>query len=201
MILDRSVCYAEMGGQVGDTGSLNSGGSLWQIVDTQKSGSTWLHFITLSEGEEAPLPGTSFTLTLDSPRRAAIQRHHSVTHLLHWALREVLGNIVSQKGSFVGPEKLTFDFSSSALTPDQMAKVELLVNERILENASVSWQEIPFAEVKGRPGILQFFGDKYGDIVRVVQIGGASGTLTVIRWNSAAAPMSAPPERSAPFAS
>ena len=84
---------------------------------------------------------------------------------------------MSQKGSFVGQEKLTFDFASSALTPDQVAKVEMLVNERILENASVSWQEVPFSDVKGRPGILQFFGDKYGDTVRVVQIGGTSGSL------------------------
>ncbi len=177
VILDRSVCYAEMGGQLGDTASLASGGSLWRIADTQKSGPTWLHFIELQEGEEAPLPGSEVTITLDAPRRAAIQRHHTVTHLLHWALRETLGETVSQKGSFVGPEKLSFDFSSSALTPEQVSKVEQLVNERILENAGVSWHEIPFSEVKGRPGILQFFGDKYGDTVRVVQIGGAPHAL------------------------
>ncbi len=174
VILDRSVCYAEMGGQVGDTGSLSGGGSLWQIMDTQKSGPTWLHFI---EGDEAPLPGTTVTLSVTTSRRAAIQRHHSVTHLLHWALREVFGDTVAQKGSFVGPEKLTFDFSSAALTANQLSKVEELVNERILDNASVSWQEIPFATVKGHPGILQFFGDKYGDVVRVVQIGGSPGLL------------------------
>ncbi len=174
VILDRSTCYAEMGGQVGDTGSLHSGGSLWRITDTQKSGPTWLHFI---EGEEAPLPGSTVTLAVDAPRRNAIQRHHTVTHLLHWALREVLGETVSQKGSFVGEDKLTFDFSSGALTPEQVAHVEKLVNERILENSPVSWREIPFSEVKGRPGILQFFGDKYGDIVRVVQIGGAPGSF------------------------
>jgi alanyl-tRNA synthetase len=177
VILDRSVCYAEMGGQLGDTASLASGGSLWRVTDTQKSGPTWLHFIELQEGEEAPLPGSEVTVTLDAPRRAAIQRHHTVTHLLHWALRETLGETVSQKGSFVGPEKLSFDFSSSALTPEQVSRVEQLVNERILENAPVSWREIPFAEVKGRPGILQFFGDKYGDIVRVVQIGGVPHAL------------------------
>jgi alanyl-tRNA synthetase len=177
VILDRSVCYAEMGGQLGDTASLASGGSLWRVTDTQKSGPTWLHFIELQEGEEAPLPDSEVTITLDAPRRAAIQRHHTVTHLLHWALRETLGETVSQKGSFVGPEKLSFDFSSSALTPEQVSKVEQLVNERILENAAVSWREIPFSEVKGRPGILQFFGDKYGDTVRVVQIGGAPGAL------------------------
>ena len=174
VILDRSVCYAEMGGQLGDTGSLHAGGALWRIADTQKSGPTLIHFI---EGEDAPLPGTTVTLSLDTPRRSAIQRHHTVTHLLHWALRETLGETVSQKGSSVGPEKLSFDFSSAALTPEQVAAVEHLVNERILENASVCWKEIPFTEVKGRPGILQFFGDKYGDVVRVVQIGGTPHQL------------------------
>ena len=177
VILDRSVCYAEMGGQVGDSGSLNTGGSLWRIIDTQKNGLTWLHFIELTDGEEPPLPGSHVTLTLDLERRSAIQRHHTVTHLLHWALRETLGETISQKGSFVGADKLTFDFSSGALSPEQVSRVEDLVNERILENSSVSWLEIPFAEVKGRPGILQFFGDKYGDIVRVVQIGGAPRSL------------------------
>lgn len=177
VILDRSVCYAEMGGQVGDIGSLDAGGSLWRITDTQKNGLTWLHFIELTEGDAAPIPGTSVTLTLDAPRRSAVERHHTVTHLLHWALREVLGETVSQKGSFVGPEKLSFDFSSGALTPEQISKVEHAVNERILENATVSWKELPFAEVKGRQGILQFFGDKYGDVVRVVQIGGKTGDL------------------------
>lgn len=174
VILDRSVCYAEMGGQVGDSASLVCGGSLWRITDTQKSGPTWLHFL---DGEESPLPGSTVTLSIDIPRRSAIQRHHTVTHLLHWALRETLGETVSQKGSFVGPEKLSFDFSSAALTHDQVSKVEHLVNERILENSPVSWHEIPFSEVKGRPGILQFFGDKYGDTVRVVQVGGTPGSL------------------------
>jgi len=177
VILDRSVCYAEMGGQVGDAGLLDAGGSLWRVSDTQKNGPTWLHFLDLTEGEEIPLPGAKVTLSIDSPRRASIQRHHTVTHLLHWALREVLGDGVSQKGSFVGPDKLTFDFSSSAMTPGEISKVEQLVNERILENGSVSWQEMPYAEVKGQPGILQFFGDKYGDTVRVVQIGGTPGSL------------------------
>jgi alanyl-tRNA synthetase len=177
VILDRSVCYAEMGGQVGDAGSLTSGGSLWRITDTQKNGPTWLHFIELTEGEESPLPGTTLTLSIERQRRSAIQRHHTVTHLLHWALRETLGETVTQKGSFVGPDKLTFDFSSGALTPDQLSRVEHLVNECILNNASVSWQEIPYSDVKGRSGILQFFGDKYGEMVRVVQIGGTPGLL------------------------
>jgi alanyl-tRNA synthetase len=166
-----------MGGQAGDTGSLVAGGSLWRIADTQKSGPTWLHFLATEGDEETPLPGSAVTLTVDAPRRAAIERHHTVTHLLHWALREVLGDTVSQKGSFVGEDKLTFDFSSGALTPEQVSSVEKLVNERVLGNATVSWLEMPYAEVKGRQGVLQFFGDKYGDTVRVVQIGGTPHAL------------------------
>ncbi|MCC6232560.1 MAG: alanine--tRNA ligase, partial [Verrucomicrobiales bacterium] len=84
---------------------------------------------------------------------------------------------VSQKGSFVGPDKLTFDFNSAPLTPQQVADVERLVNERILENAEVAWVEVPFAEVKARRDIMQFFGDKYGEQVRVVQVGGRAGAL------------------------
>src|SRR5262249_19193914 len=121
--------------------------------------------------------GVSVTLTVDRSRRQAIERHHSVTHLLHWALHEVVSPDAVQKGSYVGPDKLTFDFSSAPLTPQQVADVEKLVNERILENAPVSWSEIPYAEAKSRKDIMQFFGEKYGDRVRVVQIGGKDGAL------------------------
>jgi len=117
-------------------------------------------------------------LKVHARRRHAIERHHTVTHLLHWALHEVVSHDATQKGSFVGPEKLTFDFNSPPLSPQQVADVERLVNERILENAGVSWVEVPFAEVKSRKDIMQFFGDKYGDRVRVVQIGGRPGELT-----------------------
>jgi alanyl-tRNA synthetase len=205
VILDTSACYAEMGGQVGDTGELSGGGQLWRIVNTQKSGHTWLHFIgedggnvgqasrLPSERDSAsvrlaplggagetpalPLVGSSLTLSVDKPRRNAIQRHHTVTHLLHWALHEVVSREASQKGSFVGPDKLTFDFNSAPLTPAQVADVEKLVNERIVENAGVSWAEVSYTDVKSRKDVMQFFGDKYGDTVRVVQIGGAAGRL------------------------
>ena len=110
------------------------------------------------------------TLAVAKTRRDSIQRHHTVTHLLHWALHEVASKDASQKGSFVGPDKLTFDFNSAPLTPAQVADIEKLVNERILENAGVSWTEVPHAEVKNRQDVMQFFGDKYGDTVRVVQI-------------------------------
>ena len=114
---------------------------------------------------------------VDADRRKLIQGHHTVTHLLHWALHEVVSRDASQKGSYVGPDKLTFDFSSAPLTPQQKRDVEKLVNEKIAENAPVSWTEIPFAEAKQRKDIIQFFGEKYGDTVRVLQIGGAPREL------------------------
>ncbi len=174
VILDSSPLYAEMGGQVGDTGEMSGGGELWTIANTQKAGDAWLHFLA---DKDAPGAGKQVQLSVDRPRREAIQRHHTVTHLLHWALHEVVSKDATQKGSYVGPEKLTFDFSSAAPTPQQVADVERLVNERILENAAVTWTELGYAEVKARPDIMQFFGDKYGDRVRVVQVGGKAAAL------------------------
>ena len=188
VILDTSPMYAEMGGQVGDTGELSAGGQLWRVANTQKAGDAWLHFLGDAEGPgdlvnrkseivNPPPVGASVTLTVDRPRRNAIQRHHTVTHLLHWALHEVVSKDAVQKGSYVGPEKLTFDFSSAPLTPQQVADVERLVNERILENAPVTWTEVKYNHIKDRKDIMQFFGEKYGDWVRVVQIGGQSTSL------------------------
>ncbi|MEI7534363.1 MAG: alanine--tRNA ligase [Verrucomicrobiae bacterium] len=174
VILDSSACYAEMGGQVGDTGELTGSGQLWRVTNAQKSGNTFLHFV---EGGDAPAVGAVITLAVEKSRRDAIQRHHTVTHLLHWALHEVASKEASQKGSFVGPDKLTFDFNSAPLTPAQVADIEKLVNERILENAGVSWTEVAHADVKNRKDVMQFFGDKYGDTVRVVQIGGSANKL------------------------
>ena len=174
VVLDASTFYADMGGQVGDTGDLTGSGQLWRVVNTQKSGNTWLHFI---EGEDAPAVGSTVSLIVEAGRRAAIQRHHTVTHLLHWALHEVVSREASQKGSSVNPERLTFDFNAAPLTPSQVADVERLVNERILENALVSWSEVPYASIKSRPDVMQFFGDKYGETVRVVQVGGRAGGL------------------------
>ncbi|MBX3745059.1 MAG: alanine--tRNA ligase [Verrucomicrobiae bacterium] len=180
VILDTSCCYAEMGGQVGDTGELSGSGRLWRIANTQKSGDAWLHLIEGGpDGPSADVPevGSTVTLRVDRARRLAIQRHHTVTHLLHWALHELVSRDASQKGSSVGPDKLTFDFNAAPLTAPQLAEVEALVNARIVDNAVVSWTEAPFAEVRSRPDIMQFFGDKYGETVRVVQIGGRPGAL------------------------
>jgi alanyl-tRNA synthetase len=176
VVLDASPLYAEMGGQVGDTGEIIGAAARprLRVVSTQKSGNTWLHFV---EGDEIPTVGATVTLNVEKPRRDAIQRHHTVTHLLHWALHEVVSKEASQKGSFVGPDKLTFDFNSAPLTAQQVADIEKLVNERILENAGVSWTEVPYADIKGRKDVMQFFGEKYGDTVRVVQVGGHAQKL------------------------
>ena len=163
-----------MGGQVGDTGTLSIGGKKWTVTGTQKAGDAFLNFI---KGDGVPEVGGEVELAVDAARRASIQRHHTVTHLFHWALHEVTSPEASQKGSYVGPDKLTFDFNSLALTPQQLADIEQLVNERIVDNAVVSWAEAPYSEVIGNESILQFFGDKYGDTVRVVQIGGEANAL------------------------
>jgi alanyl-tRNA synthetase len=174
VVLDTTACYAEMGGQVGDTGELSQNGSRWRVANTQKAGNVIVHVI--ADGAP-PGAGVEVRVAIDLPRRRAIERHHTVTHLLHWALHEVVSRDAAQKGSYVGAEKLTFDFNSAALTPQQLIDVERLVNERIVENAHVSWMEMPYVDVKARPDIMQFFGDKYGDTVRVVQIGGQPRAL------------------------
>ncbi|MGB8340925.1 MAG: alanine--tRNA ligase [Chthoniobacterales bacterium] len=182
IVLDQTACYAEMGGQVGDQGLLHVPGhdrtevGQLRVKDTQKRGDVFVHRAVLTQGR-APEPGEAVRVSVDADRRNAIQRHHTVTHLLHWALHQLVSKDATQKGSYVGPEKLTFDFSSAALTKPQVREVEKLVNDKIRENASVSWKEIPYAEAKQHSEIMQFFGDKYGDVVRVVQIGGVPNEL------------------------
>jgi alanyl-tRNA synthetase len=182
IVLDRTPFYAEMGGQVGDQGVLHVPGHDWtevgqlRVADTQKRGDVFVHRAQIVEGR-GPEPGEAVRLSVDADRRKLIQGHHTVTHLLHWALHEVVSRDASQKGSYVGPEKLTFDFSSAPLTLQQKRDVEKLVNEKIADSAPVSWTEIPFAEAKQRKDIIQFFGEKYGDLVRVLQIGGSPHAL------------------------
>jgi alanyl-tRNA synthetase len=182
IVLDRTPFYAEMGGQVGDRGLLHVPGHDWtevgqlRVTDTQKRGDVFVHRATVVEGR-APEPGEAVRISVDADRRKLIQGHHTVTHLLHWALHQIVSSDAAQKGSYVGPDKLTFDFSSAPLTPQQKRNVEKSVNEKISENAPVSWTEIPFAEAKQRNDIIQFFGEKYGDTVRVLQIGGSARAL------------------------
>ena len=179
VVTEITPFYAEMGGQVGDTGIIRSGSKVWRVINTLRAGSAFCHLLSDEDQEFDDLNtlGEEVDLTVDFDRRNAIQRHHTVTHLLHWALHEVASKEASQKGSFVGPDKLTFDFNSAPLTPAQVTDIEKLVNERILQNAGVSWTEVAHADVKNRKDVMQFFGDKYGDTVRVVQIGGGTGKL------------------------
>jgi len=182
VVLDQTPFYAEMGGQVGDHGLLHVPGhdrtevGQLRVIDTQKRGDAFVHRARLLEGR-APEPGEAVRVAVDVDRRRSIQAHHTVTHLLHWVLHEIVSRDAAQKGSYVGPDKLTFDFSSAALTKQQVHDVEKLVNEKIAENAAVSWTEIPYAEARKRKNIIQFFGEKYGDTVRVLQVGGTPRAL------------------------
>jgi alanyl-tRNA synthetase len=175
IILDRTPFYAEMGGQVGDHGSLAGENQILNVVDTKKQGGAVLHIVD----EDCELrSGDTVEAIVDVDRRLATQRHHTVTHLLHWALREVIGKESNQRGSFVSPDYLRFDFNHhSPVTPEQLKTIERLVNERIIGNIPVFAFERPRAEIAEVPEINQFFGDKYGDLVRVVQIGGHDGGL------------------------
>ncbi len=175
-LVNRSPLYAEMGGQVGDTGLLLLKDEKIAVVDTIKRGPTF--FLKLERAPQTAVTETQpAILQVDEPRRRAIEAHHTATHLLHWALHEVVDKKIEQKGSFVGPDRLRFDFNSHALAPAQLLAMEELINRHTLANEPVSWVELPYAEVKQRPNIMQFFGDKYGDTVRVVQIGGERGAL------------------------
>ena len=171
LYVEISPFYAEMGGQVGDTGWVEStDGKRTSVSNTLRSGNG-VHILRVADPEvfDEGIPARQI---VDPDRRKLIQGHHTVTHLLHWALHEVVSRDAAQKGSYVGPDKLTFDFSSAPLTLQQKRDVEKLVNGKIAENAPVSWTEIPYADAKKRKDIQQFFGEKYSDKVRVVQIGG-----------------------------
>ncbi|MDG2253933.1 MAG: alanine--tRNA ligase [Opitutaceae bacterium] len=174
LIANQSPFYAEMGGQVGDTGSALINGQDYRILDTTKdSAGRFLHKI---EGELRDIKGKTVFLSVDEERRKAIERHHSATHILHYALREVLGTHVRQAGSYVDPSRLRFDFSHfEGIKHEQLAQIEKICNERLLANRECNWFETPFVD---KPeDVIAFFGDKYGDVVRVVDIGGFSKEL------------------------
>ena len=171
LVVDRSPLYVEKGGQQGDLGSIECDGNTYPIIATSSVGDALLIHI-----ESEPQAGT-ITIRVDADRRRPIEAHHSATHLMHWALHQHVGEEVSQQGSLVAPDRLRFDFNSDALTPEQIAAVEDSVNEKIAEGSTISWQEVPHADVKERADIMQFFGDKYGELVRVVQIGGGDKAL------------------------
>lgn len=177
LVLDQTPFYAEMGGQVGDTGLIRGArGELLRVDDTQSKEGVVLHRTRLDAGHR-PEVGEEVVAHVDAFRRANVQRHHTATHLLHWALREVLGTDVRQQGSLVAPDRLRFDFThSEGVKPEQLRAIERLIQERILENEGVSWFEIPIHHKPDQ--VIAFFGDTYGSNVRVLKIGGqGSGPL------------------------
>ncbi len=176
VVLDHTPFYGESGGQVGDTGLLSGAASVFEVQDTQKQGSAFLHMGLLREGQALKV-GDSVEGTVDAGLRADIAAHHSATHLLHAALRQVLGEHVQQKGSLCSAERLRFDFSHfEAMTAEELAKVEALVNQQIRANLSVDTALMKPEEAKNA-GAMALFGEKYGDIVRVLSMGDFSVEL------------------------
>ena len=169
VVLDRTSFYGEQGGQVGDTGRLTWRGGTFGVRDTKIVGHCVLHVGavekgTLSVGDEVA--------AAVGPARGDTMRNHTATHLLNWALRRVLGEGVDQAGSVVDPARLRFDFThGSALSDEQQAEVETLVNERILADEPVSAKTMPLAEAREMPGVRAVFGEKYPDPVRVIRTG------------------------------
>ncbi len=170
VVLDKTPFYAEMGGQVGDTGSLVAAGVSMTVTDTQriKPGVSG-HHVHLTEGSVAV--GDVLKASVDVERRRQIARNHSATHLMHKALREVLGTHVAQRGSLVDPDKTRFDFSHNApVTAEQIRQVEVIVNREILANQPTKAEEMPYDDAIAH-GAMALFGEKYGDVVRVCDIG------------------------------
>ncbi|MEC8330050.1 MAG: alanine--tRNA ligase, partial [Verrucomicrobiota bacterium] len=176
VVTNRTVLFTEMGGQKGDRGTAIIHGQSYPITAVQKIGHATAHVISEVDYRSLSL-GDSLQISIDRTRRASIEAHHTATHLLHWALHEVISSDASQQGSSVSTARLRFDFNSKALSKEQLRTVESMVNERIKQGDDVSWQKKSYNDVKGRQDIMQFFGDKYGHQVRVVQIGGEPNAL------------------------
>ena len=176
LVFDQTPFYAEMGGQAGDTGTALINGTLAHFTDCVKD-KAGRHLHKLAEASGLVVaPGARAELSVDIVRRRAISRQHSAAHLIHWALRKVLGTHVRQAGTSKTPDRMRFDFSHfEAVTPAQLREVEALVNAKVIDNAKVETYETEFD--KKPEGTLAFFGDKYGKYVRVVDIGGYSREL------------------------
>ena len=169
IITDKTVFYGEGGGEVGDTGYISTENGKARVVDTKKTDGIYLHICETVSGSFQT--GDNVTMELDKERRAAISRNHSATHLLDAALRRVLGDHIQQAGSYVSDSVARFDFTHfSAVTPEELKKVELLVNEKILEAIDVTADEMDIESAK-KSGAIALFGEKYGARVRVVRMG------------------------------
>ncbi len=170
-IVDKSPFYIEKGGQVGDTGTLVDNGTEIEVLSVLGVGEA-----TVLQLAEKPNTDAVY-LKVDADRRREIEKHHTATHLFHWALHQIVSPDATQQGSLVAADRLRFDFNSKALDADQINRIEAEVNSCIGSDDPVSISEVPHGEIKDHPDIMQFFGDKYGDLVRVVQIGGKDGAF------------------------
>ena len=170
VVLDRTPFYAEMGGQVGDHGTITLGEAVFTVHDVQKNkGGKYMHYGKLTGG--VLKVGDTVTAAIDVERRQAIRRAHSATHLLDAALKKVLGDHVHQAGSLVEPDRIRFDFTHfEGITAEELAQVDKLVNDAILNGYPVITEELPIEEAKQK-GAVAMFGEKYGDVVRVVEMG------------------------------
>ncbi len=170
IVLDSTPFYAESGGQVGDVGTLSTVAALFEVTDTTKQKGAHLHSGLLTNGSLRV--GDKVTATVDNSRRQAIRLNHSATHLMHAALRQVLGTHVQQKGSLVTAGRLRFDFShSEAMKPAELRAIEALVNDQIRLNTAVVTEVLPIEQAKAK-GAMALFGEKYDDNVRVLSMGG-----------------------------
>ena len=173
IVLDQTTMYAEMGGQVGDHGVMSAEGVSFQVKDVQKNkGGKFLHVGVLTAGELKV--GDTVTVSIDTERRNAVRRAHTATHLLHAALKKVLGDHVHQAGSLVEPDRLRFDFTHfEGITAEQLAQIDAFVNDAVLEGQGVVTEVLPLEEAK-KKGAVAMFGEKYGATVRVVEMGDVS---------------------------
>jgi alanyl-tRNA synthetase len=175
LVLDRTPFYGESGGQVGDTGFIRGDGFSFQVTDTRKENDFMLHVGEVKEGRVTV--SAKANAEVDRKRRDAIRRAHTATHLLHHALRNILGKHAQQAGSKVEPDRLRFDFANpEAVGRERLRAIEEEVNAKILESADVSWSHMPIEAARSQ-GAMALFGEKYPDIVRVVQMGDFSREL------------------------
>jgi alanyl-tRNA synthetase len=180
IVLNQTPFYGESGGQVGDTGAMRGDNAKLKVTDTQKrAGDVFAHVVAVEDG--AVKVGDALQLTVDHERRSAIRQNHSATHLLHEALRLVLGDHVAQKGSMVSPDRLRFDFSHpKPVTAEELERVEDIANDIVLQNSPVTTRLMALDDARAS-GARALFGEKYGDEVRVVAMG--DGTGNTLGWS------------------